>query len=453
MCSTHSPLAIDITVRYLPSGGGAALPVWTGVALPPGAVKDTTSLRLCDSGGRSVGGQFDVLARWADGSARWVLVSWLAGGAPAEGAEGPAAERFVLTADAAGEAPAPAPAPKLPASVMPDTHRYKVSTGALEFMLNRHGFAGLTNVRLDADAPGKFPAGDYVCREAQGTGIVAVDAEGIVHSSQFGRVDRVEVELSGPLHVCVAVHGDLRSRRSAEGLLNYCLRIHAFAGSTLIRAVLTVRNPRPTGRAEDGSRLVLGQSGSVLLRELAYVVRPRLPFGRRTVTLSSEPGKLHDRIPLTGPVSVYQDSSGGENWFHRTHVNRENVIPLSFRGYRVAYDGRTIDTGLRGQPWLEVADMRWAVGLAAPGFWQNFPKSLGADADGAIRLGLWPGEFADVHEIQGGEQKTHEFYLYFRHRRHGRGELPLLHARQVMPVCLQRPMVLASGESYARSRA
>ena len=446
--SKEAPVSIAMTVRnFLPSDC-PTVPVWTGVALPPGAVSDAASLRLADAAGSALPAQFDVLARWADGSIRWVLASWFA--APgAAGADGPSDEQFVLTAGAAAEAPAP----PHPAVVGPDTHRYEVNTGPLAFYLSRHGFAGLTEVRLDVDGEGQLPANDYVCDESPDSGIVAVDADGVAHTSQLGRVERVEVELPGPIHACVAVHGDLRSQRGAEALLRYCLRVHAFAGSTLVRMVLTVHNPRPTGRAGDGARLVLGQSGAVLLRELTYALRARLPFGRRTVTLSPEPGSMHDRIPLTAALGVYQDSSGGENWFHRTHVNRDNVIPLSFRGYRVDYDGRGIAAGLRAEPWLEVADMRWAVALAAPGFWQNFPKSLGADADGTVRLGLWPGQFADLHEIQGGEQKTHEFYVYFRHRRRGRDESPAPYAREVMPVCLRRPSALASAESYARSGA
>jgi len=50
--------------------------------------------------------------------------------------------------------------------------------------------------------------------------------------------------------------------------------------------------------------------------------------------------------------------------------------------------------------------------MTQPLFWQNFPKALEATREG-IRLALFPGEFADVHEIQGGEQKTHTFFVAF----------------------------------------
>ncbi len=43
-------------------------------------------------------------------------------------------------------------------------------------------------------------------------------------------------------------------------------------------------------------------------------------------------------------------------------------------------------------------------------FWQNFPKSIEADSR-SLRLGLFPKHIGYVHEIQGGEQKTHEFVI------------------------------------------
>ena len=43
-----------------------------------------------------------------------------------------------------------------------------------------------------------------------------------------------------------------------------------------------------------------------------------------------------------------------------------------------------------------------------PHFWQNFPKAIEASADRSSRCGCFRGQFADLHELQGGEQKTHD---------------------------------------------
>jgi len=453
MASRHVDLRIPISVRNFTDRPVQALPYWTGVPLPRSTVAEAGDLRLLGPDGSAVPAQFDVLARWSDGSVKWVLVSFFAQAPP-----GARPEPLILTADAA----LPVPQVPSPATAHPDTHRFKVSTGVLDFVLNRHGFAGPAVVRLDCDGDGVFGADDLIAPGGESAGIVAVDADGVEYTSRLGRLGEIEVERAGPVHVVVAVRGDLRAASSDRALLNYTMRIHAFAGSSLLRVVLTIHNPRPSGRADDGSRWVLGQSGACLLKSLDFLRPVRLPEGHRRATLSPEPGKLLDRIPLGGlapaadaagahpaVLSVYQDSSGGANWFHRTHVNRDNLIPLRFRGYRVGYRGSRIDSGLRASPWIEVADMRWAAAVAVPNFWQNFPKALAVEADGALRVSLWPAESADLHEIQGGEQKTHEFWVYFRHRL-GEGaaaeRMPL--ASEVMPACLQRPAAWASAEAY-----
>jgi hypothetical protein len=45
-------------------------------------------------------------------------------------------------------------------------------------------------------------------------------------------------------------------------------------------------------------------------------------------------------------------------------------------------------------------------------FWQNFPKAIEV-ADRSLVLRLFPHQYRDVHELQGGEQKTHVLYLSF----------------------------------------
>lgn len=451
-------MRIPLTVRYVPDNSKAdgpwrgdpfpkrqrsndrpETPVWTGVPLPKSAVTDLASLRLLDAQGSPVPAQFDMETTWSDGSIQWVLVSFLANG------QGEKGQGFTLTNGGS----LPTPQIGLPIKVLDDTNACRVDTGPMRIRLNKHSMRGLSQVWLDIDGSGRFTTEDLISNESPLGGIVAIDAQGRTCTSGAGRVRSVQVERSGPIHAVLCIKGDLCSEDGGELLLEYTLRLHLFAGSSLVRVVLTIHNPGAAGRAEDGARFILGQRGSVLLKGLEFVVPVRLTEGLRQVTLSPEPGRILDRIPLTGPMGVYQDSSGGQNWFHRSHVNRDNVIPQQFRGYTVSYHGRTVESGLRATPWVDVADMRWAVSAAMPLFWQNFPKALSVDGDGAIRLGLWPQETGDLHEIQGGEQKTHEFWLYFRHRRTGNKTEPMPLGRDLMPVCLERPVVWASADTYA----
>src|SRR5207302_3219929 len=106
-----------------------------------------------------------------------------------------------------------------------------------------------------------------------------------------------------------------------------------------------------------------------------------------------------------------QDSSGGENWKSRNHVNRHGRVPCSFRGYRARHAGRE-ERGLRASPVVAVHGEGRCVAAAVPEFWQQFPKAIEA-AGGVLRLRLFPGQFGDPFELQGGEQKTHTVWLHF----------------------------------------
>jgi hypothetical protein len=110
-------------------------------------------------------------------------------------------------------------------------------------------------------------------------------------------------------------------------------------------------------------------------------------------------------------LEIYQDSSGGENWQCRNHVNREGRVPCSFRGYRVRSGGEEI-RGRRASPLVSLLGDGWSVGAAVPEFWQQFPKALEVQGR-ALSVRLFPRQFGDLFELQGGEQKTHTVWLQF----------------------------------------
>ena len=127
------------------------------------------------------------------------------------------------------------------------------------------------------------------------------------------------------------------------------------------------------------------------------------------MSCSPELGRSAD--PIAQPLELYQDSSGGEHWRSPSHRNRHGVITTTFRGYRMDTAlGAT--AGERATPAVTLERGRDRIAVTMEHFWQNFPKSLEARENGIV-LGLFPRQHSDVHEIQGGEQKTHRFTLAF----------------------------------------
>jgi hypothetical protein len=83
-----------------------------------------------------------------------------------------------------------------------------------------------------------------------------------------------------------------------------------------------------------------------------------------------------------------------------------------FQGYCVTADGRVLHEDKRATPVLALHDGSKSLTAVIDKFWQNFPKALAADHNG-VTLSLFPPQFGDVYELQGGEQKTHTVYLAF----------------------------------------
>jgi hypothetical protein len=236
-------------------------------------------------------------------------------------------------------------------------------------------------------------------------------------------VERVELEDVGPVRASVRVDGELVCA-GARQLLRFTARIHFFAGSATVRFALTLLNPR---KAEHpGGLWDLGNGGSVYLRDAALTLT--LPEGTGEVVVRCSPELGAPFQPLGLPVELYQDSSGGEHWRSTNHLNRHHVVTTTFRGYRLR-NAAEERVGHRSTPSLSLTRGRSTLSIAVPHFWQNFPKALEASA-GALVLRLFPRQHADLHEIQGGEQKTHEFYVAFA--RDGVTEEPLAWARSPM---------------------
>ena len=94
-------------------------------------------------------------------------------------------------------------------------------------------------------------------------------------------------------------------------------------------------------------------------------------------------------------------------------MNHKLEIPMRFRGAK-AFLGEVEPYQVdRPDAWLHAADRKFGLAVAVRWFWQNFPKALTASPDGTVRVGLFPAEWPDEHELQGGEIKTHEVAFFF----------------------------------------
>ncbi len=366
-------------------------PLTCGLPWPRGALASTDELALFDAGGARRPLQARALERWADGSVRWALLDWLA---DLDGEE----SRFVVGAVAAARDGAPTvPAPPLRVEREAATGGVAVDTGRARFAVRPGGplpFDGATVGGRPALAPERG-------------GLVAVDGNGRRYRA---RIDRVEVDETGPVRVALRLVGRLVEESGAGGagggaLAELELEQHFWAGSATVRMRLAVTNPRAA--AHPGGIWRLGAGGSIRFRDLALAVALPAAEGEPGLLCSPRPGASPERHEL--PFSLYQDSSGGERWRSRVHVDGRGEVPLAFRGYRLTA-GTLRREGRRATPAVFLDRGERRLGVTMPHFWENFPKAVEADRE-ALTVRLFPPQAAGPQELQGGECKTHELWL------------------------------------------
>src|SRR5258706_583498 len=86
-------------------------------------------------------------------------------------------------------------------------------------------------------------------------------------------------------------------------------------------------------------------------------------------------------------------------------------FPTTFRGYRIR-EGSAETRGLRATPVVSMHGAAGASAITQQQFWERFPKAIEATHDRLV-LRFLPGQFADSHELQGGEQISEEFVVSF----------------------------------------
>jgi hypothetical protein len=357
----------------------AAQPVTVGIPFARGTLRDPNALRLCGPEG-PVPLQTQILARWSDGSVKWLLLDFLTNGLRK------GTNAWALTPLPGDETPLPAG----PLVVTESADFVVVGTGSAEFHLGRDRLRPFTRVKV---------AGEELLEPDAG-GVLLTDADGGTETAQ---IEEVTVEARGPVRATVRLQG----RFTGRARLRFVARLSFYADIGLVRLDLTVHNPERA--RHPGGLWDLGDRGSVLFRDLSLELRLR-SAAQPELSWTAEVGQ-----PATtagaGAWELYQDSSGGENWQSRNHVNRDGRIPVSFRGYRLRRDGEE-QAGLRASPVVHLRGTGGSLAVAVAEFWQQFPKALEV-ADRLVSVRLFPRQFADLFELQGGEQKTHQVWLNF----------------------------------------
>lgn len=408
--TNYETFSVPLIVEELAGISRVDEPVTVGIPFPQGVVFNPSCLTLWISDKQPIPLQTQTLAQWFDGSVKWILVDF-----QATVAANTQAVYQLRSLPPEQQTSCQTPRPFVRESV----EQIVVDTGSALFFLNRRVAKPFDRVLI------------------QGTDCVATEGSSLVLTDEAGQeyiphIDSLELEAAGPLRVTVRAKGEFRSA-SCPGLARFDMHLSFYAGSGFVAMQVTIHNPRAA--RHPGGLWDLGDEGSIYFKDLSL----RVPLQRKNapqVSWITEPAKSQN-TQATQRLEIYQDSSGGENWRSTNHVNRFGQVKQTFRGYRVKADESLLEEGLRATPMLAVHGEQGSVAATVAQFWQNFPKALEAQGSELI-VRLFPKQFGDVFELQGGEQKTHTVYLQFSSRVEEAPDLSWVHARltpRVNPEC------------------
>lgn len=345
-----------------------------GVPCLPGEVKALTELRVADL---ATGSQFPaaatVVATWPDGSVKWLrVVCQLSLHARQQ-------KQFALRS----------------ANVRLDLPGLKLTQDeglAIQTELARFAF--------QSDEAGPLPVLSFGGTNDLWRSITTLD---LSESQQaLARVEQWTVDDSLlPLKLMVTGEGSFVSDGVDVGM-RFISQLSFYAQNGLVCWDFTVWNP--AAAAHPGGCWDLGDPSSILFNGLSTRILPGALQAANWKTNACDDWRR------AKTWSLYQESSGGENWRSRVHVNRDNKVPELVRGYRGHADREQLE-GLRASPFVHLNAGEASLSVHLSEFWQNFPKALRLESDGALQVDFFPSEFPDLHELQPGERKTHRVWL------------------------------------------
>ncbi|MFN9433308.1 MAG: hypothetical protein ACK6DC_00020 [Planctomycetota bacterium] len=406
LAAEHVLYSVKLSVLHpKPYDRDTVVPLGVSVTFPKGIVESCDQLILRSVDGTPLPFQARVLHRWPDGSVRWCRMEWI---------QTPAREMASETLSV-------------------EVHRTGEESAS---------FIDTLGSRISPEVPANQSAlttWDQLWNSL-GARVRLIDGENRTWISATTHWSIVE---DGPVYQRLRCEFAMFRDSVHDCPLAISCSVQYFPQLRSAVFQLCVRNPHAA--SHPGGTWDLGNAGSFLIRDLSieYTLTassstPSTSTASRYWVQASPDQKLRT---AQRAIQVFQASSGGENWNSRNHVDRSGQVPLPFRGFELRCDD-TCERGDRATPRVGIGNGEHHLVLCMQGYWENFPKCI-TGTDVRLRLGLFPEESGYLHELQGGEQKTHQWAVSFQ-RAENQEALAWYHLpSQVTP----------SPESYALAQA
>lgn len=348
-------------------------PVHIGVPLPKSYATNVNDFKLTTDQDKSIDFQISPLVLWPDQSYKWITLDFQSLINSGE------VKNYYLQIDSKKIHKTQG------ITIEKVIDGWKINTGKNTFIVNNNNSKPLLSNINDAVS----------------TRILLSDSE---NNEYEAITDQICIETKGKIHTIIRVEGFFGVEKS---FARFIARLHFFIDKSYVQIDFTIWNPKPS-RHSNGL-WDLGDPGSIFFNDLS-ICTELTNNNPSNVSWRTEPDGILNSKSLKN-LTIYQDSSGGENWQSINHINCHGKLPISFKGYKVEKDkGSLVSQGLRAEPVIHVGNEKNGVSCAIKRFWQNFPNALEIN-NNRIFQRIFPKQFDDLYELQGGEKKTHTVFI------------------------------------------
>lgn len=383
LMSTVFAAEVALTV---PNHSGVALkaaPVRGGVPFALGQVKGNEGFELMDAAGRQMPCRVRPIAKWHDGSVKWLLVD-----TQVDLPAGSAARLKLSTGDTSPDLPQAVKCTQSPDAITVDTGTARFVFSKKAFGLPSEAWVGKTQIITAGSqficevehTPAGPPEEEDWLRPASGS------ARETFTAAPTGDY-RVEVENANDLRATVKLSGWLVNPAGRK-LIQYVIRAQACAGRSDLKLSPTF--------------VYAGKPKEDFIRAM-YFRFPRKAAGAATWGLGGETpheGKLAGQ----DAVSLYE--IGPQKIYHMAPYDQDKTVT-----YSVLQNGKQVATGKEAAGWAQVSDGAGKLGLAVRDFWKMHPKELKCERE-ALTLYLWPEQGNKVLDLRRRYDEIENTYHY-----------------------------------------
>jgi hypothetical protein len=362
-------------------------PVTFGIPFPKGYLKEKTHLGIYDSKGNTIPFQIKILSNWQEQSVKWALLDILVNCEPKS-----AVNYYLILKDQ----------PFLEEGQHYDSIKIEESNSSITidtekaiFIIDKKTFMPFRQVNIS------------------GVNVIDQSNSCMMLKDEFNReytpkIKNISIETRGLIRSTVKAQGQF-VYKDGSVFSDFLARASFYAGKRFAKIDFTIRNSKAS--KHPGGLWDLGDEGSIYFKDLSFnfalTEKKDISIFWKTEINEKERRLNNDKI------EIYQDSSGGVKWDSLNHVNKNGKVMNSFRGYKV-YSVDLLEQGFRATPTIVVQSQNRKMAATLQKFWQNSPKAIEAE-NNLLTLRLFPHQYNDVYELQGGEQKTHTIFLVFGH--------------------------------------